>query len=269
MRCYIERVMTDRDLGDDLKNDLPDAAMRRRMSPILRKSVATAVRCMGGVSCIIDLDAIITTTGWGCLEDSEKFIKNLVINGEQLLNPTPFIQSTFNTVGAQVALLGKNHCYNMTYVHRVHGFESALLDAMFQIKDCEAKRVLVGAFEERTPTQYRIMERMRLPQLNQKWDGAFFFYLTDTPSENTVAEIICLDFPTKSLTMEECQRMYCPNKEHVLILHEKSDDQGLFATWMADRLKKAVDKITLGYKQIVMYTEYDGASPSVIVIRSL
>lgn len=42
----------------------------------------------------------------------------LMDNREQMLNPTAFIQSTFNTVGAQLALLLKIHAYNVTYVHR-------------------------------------------------------------------------------------------------------------------------------------------------------
>ena len=41
----------------------------------------------------------------------------LMDNREQMRNPTAFIQSTFNTVGAQLALLLKIHAYNVTYVH--------------------------------------------------------------------------------------------------------------------------------------------------------
>lgn len=53
------------------------------------------------------VDAIITATGLGCLADTEKFMNALMDNREQMLNPTAFIQSTFNTVGAQLALLLK------------------------------------------------------------------------------------------------------------------------------------------------------------------
>lgn len=50
------------------------------------------------------VDAIITGTGLGCIEDSEKFLKSILDNKEEFLTPTSFIQSTHNTVGAQIAL---------------------------------------------------------------------------------------------------------------------------------------------------------------------
>ena len=50
-------------------------------------------------------DAIITGTGLGCLEDTEKFLTAMVTNKEEFLTPTSFIQSTHNTVSAQIALL--------------------------------------------------------------------------------------------------------------------------------------------------------------------
>ena len=59
----------------------------------------------------------------------------LMDNREQMLNPTAFIQSTFNTVGAQLALLLKIHAYNVTYVHRGLSFESALIDGIISIAE--------------------------------------------------------------------------------------------------------------------------------------
>ena len=135
MRCYINRVITAEEVSSDIKLLIPDAGVRRRMSRMIKSAVTTAVECMGAVEEIDSLDAIITATGWGCLADSERFLRNIIVDKEQLLNPTPFIQSTFNTVGGQIALLRHNHCYNVTYVNRSHSFEDALLDAMMRIAE--------------------------------------------------------------------------------------------------------------------------------------
>ena len=104
MKCYISNFRSDKEIYNDIKLLIPDATMRRRMSNVLKRSVATAVECMNGIDNIALLDAIITSSSLGLLADSEKFLKNVVDNEEVLINPTPFIQSTFNTVGAQIAL---------------------------------------------------------------------------------------------------------------------------------------------------------------------
>ena len=157
MKCYINNVVTNQQVTTDIKLLIPDAGLRRRMSRVIKSAVTTAVECIGGVEKIDDMDAIITATGWGCLADSERFLRNLIEDKEQMLNPTPFIQSTFNTVGGQIALLRHNHCYNVTYVNRGHSFEDAVLDAIMRIEDEESNNILIGAFDEQTPSQQRLI----------------------------------------------------------------------------------------------------------------
>ncbi len=105
-------------------------------------------------------DAIITGTGLGCVEDTEKFLTSMIKNNEEFLTPTSFIQSTHNTVAGQIALLLKCHSYNFTYVHRGISFETALIDAITQIKTGEFGNVLVGGFDEITQHSFAIMNRM-------------------------------------------------------------------------------------------------------------
>jgi hypothetical protein len=136
-----------------------DIALRRRMSRIIKMGVAAAVKCLQE-SKVDQPDAIITATGLGCLTDTEVFMNSILENNESLTSPTAFIQSTFNTIGAQIALMLKNHNYNFTYVHRGFSFESALLDAMMQIDNHEATNILVGGIDELTNTSYSIMQRM-------------------------------------------------------------------------------------------------------------
>lgn len=93
-------------------------------------------------------DAIITGTGMGCLQDSEKFLKAIIDNQEQFLTPTSFIQSTHNTVGAQIALNLQCKGYNFTYVNGAISLESALLDALLQIETGEAGTILAGGVDE-------------------------------------------------------------------------------------------------------------------------
>ncbi|WP_439556972.1 beta-ketoacyl synthase chain length factor, partial [Dyadobacter sp.] len=105
-----------------------DAALLRRMSKILRMSVACAKDCLAQ-SHIEQPDAIIVGTGLGCLQDTEKFLStSLTVEG--LLPPTSFIQSTHNTMAGQISLSISNHGYNMTHTQNTLSFEHALLDAM-------------------------------------------------------------------------------------------------------------------------------------------
>ncbi len=171
------------------KDYITDAGLRRRMSRIVKMGVAAALNCLKNSS-VENPDAIITATGLGCLADTEKFLNTIVVNNEQLLNPTSFIQSTFNTIGAQIALILKNHNYNFTYVHRGFSFESAILDATMQLADGEVKNVLVGAVDEITPVSFEVMKRMGFWRNGAKMgEGAQFFILSSVPSNKDYAAL--------------------------------------------------------------------------------
>ena len=133
MAYYINSAASSDTLTRDIKELIPVPELRRRMSPVLRTGVATGMEALASLPPGVQVSAIITATRLGCLADSEKFLRNVVVDDGGLLNPTPFIQSTFNTVGAQIALLTRNHCYNMTYVHGEESFTGALVDATIRI----------------------------------------------------------------------------------------------------------------------------------------
>lgn len=139
--------------------DIIDAKLMRRMSKIVRIGAATALNCLqkAGVS---NVDAIVTGTAYGCMEDSENFLKNIVLQDEQMLSPTAFIQSTHNTVAAQIALLLKCHNYNNTYVHRGFSFEHALTDAMLLLQDDATQKILAGSADELTPLTFSVLKRL-------------------------------------------------------------------------------------------------------------
>lgn len=83
-------------------------AEARRMSKILKRTVCTAITALNE-SDIKQPDAIITGTGMGCMENSEKFLIDLSRFGEQCLKPTLFMQSTHNTISSLTAIILKCH----------------------------------------------------------------------------------------------------------------------------------------------------------------
>lgn len=181
--------------------------MVRRMSRIIKMGVAAAKICLHDADCTMP-DAIITGTGLGCIEDTEKFLSSMILNKEEFLTPTSFIQSTHNTVSAQIALLLKCHNYNFTYVHRGISFESALIDGMTRINSGQANDILLGGADELTSNSFTIMQRLgfwkrkpvnNLQLLEDKTrgtiagEGAAFFMISDKQREKGYAEIKDVD----------------------------------------------------------------------------
>lgn len=186
----------------DYKNFI-DPKMIRRMSRIIKMGVAAASECLQEAN-IQTPDAIITGTAYGCLEDTGVFLTKMVEQKEEMLTPTAFIQSTHNTVGAQVALMLHCHNYNNTFVHRGFSFESALLDAMMLVNENYATNILVGSVDEITNISHTIINRMglykqhaasnfELISANTKGtiagEGAAFFLLSSEESENNYAQL--------------------------------------------------------------------------------
>lgn len=141
----------------DYKEFIPPN-MIRRASHVLKMGIGAGLMCLKKNE-NIQPDAILVGTAMGCFEDTDKFLRSIDENQERTLTPTSFIQSTHNTVAGQIALLTKNHCYNLTYVHQNLSFEFALLDACLLLKEEEAKTVLVGAVDELIPPLVELFDR--------------------------------------------------------------------------------------------------------------
>lgn len=176
----------------DYKEFIQDPGLRRRMSRVIRMSVASAIMALKDAG-VESIDAIVTGTGWGCLADTEKFLISIIQNEERLLNPSSFIQSTSNTVGAQIALMRGDKHYNNTYVHGSSSFESALLDASLLTSE-GSKCVLVGGFDELTPTKKLLLGRMGMWRHHKSGEGAAFFVLSPSPGINRKGVITSLEF---------------------------------------------------------------------------
>lgn len=186
----------------DYKTRIPNANMRRRMSRMVRMGVAAGLETLEGSG--EPIDAILTSTGYGCLTDTENFMLSMLDTDESQPSPSSFIQSTFNTIGAQIAILTGNHQYNNTYVHRGFSFESALLDAMMLIREGDARRVLAGAADEMTPTLNALLGRMGKWRTYAPGEGAAFFLLSASePEQEKPVAVLDLEMITGDYTREQ------------------------------------------------------------------
>ena len=182
---------------------LIDVKLIRRMSRIIRMGLAAAMECLQEAG-VAKPDAIITGTAYGCMEDTGLFLTKMVEYKEELLTPTAFIQSTHNTIGAQIGLMLQCNNYNNAFVHRGFSFESALLDGMMLLNEKEAANVLVGAIDEITNISHAVLNRMGLYKQGQvsngelfktkskgtiAGEGAAFFLLTNEPSATDYAKL--------------------------------------------------------------------------------
>jgi len=122
----------------------------RRMGKLLKRALATSLSALqeGGIE---NPDAIITGTGFGSIENTELFLDALVREGEQLLKPTQFMQSTHNTASSLIGIHTKCHGYNSTYSQKGLSFDSALYDAWMQFRIGRIKSALVGSHDEMSP----------------------------------------------------------------------------------------------------------------------
>jgi 3-oxoacyl-[acyl-carrier-protein] synthase II len=169
----------------------------RRMPRILKMGLATSQLCTnlaGGIS----PDGIIVGTGLGCLDNLEKFMMEVLDNNEHVTSVLPFINATHNSVAAQIAMLLKNHNYNVTYCHRGFSFESALQDALMLLAEEKANNVLVGGIDECTNDFMHLHNYLgywkeplnNLDLLSQKstgtiaGEGSAFFMLSGEPGNS-------------------------------------------------------------------------------------
>ncbi len=166
----------------DYKEVITDANSRRRMGRLLKMAVWCGLKSLDGVPSE-RVAGIITSTGAGFMKDTISFGSSIFDREETLLNPSPFMQSTFNTASGYIALIRKIHAYNTTYVQRADGFAASLVDAAMLLDDAgEGIVALVGAFDEVTPEVDVIRQRLGLYRVGDGFlplgEGAAAFLLS-------------------------------------------------------------------------------------------
>ncbi len=260
----------------------------RRMSNILRMSVACALDCANKTD--ENIDAIIVGTGLGCLTDTAKFLNNF-INLEGLVPPTAFIQSTHNTIAGQVSLTLKNNGYNMTHTQNNVSFEVALEDAMICL-DNGMQNVLLGAGDEFIPFLDEIVDSLELGKLNLT-SGATFLVLSKTKNKNTLAKIsasktiykggledgLLTEFLTENkVNSNAIDLVYysSPFSEKTVELKQFSEEislnkyVGVYPTNSALGLHLAVDKIQTGKaSKVLIYNNLTKSNLGLMLIESI
>lgn len=131
----------------------------RRMSKIIKRAIITAEAALKESKLEIP-DAIISGTGLGCVEETEKFLDAMIKNEERFSQPAFFIQSTHNTISSQIAIKLGCKGYNNTYIHRGVSFENGLMDALLQLNKNSIQSVLVTGNDEMTPNYHILLDRL-------------------------------------------------------------------------------------------------------------
>lgn len=181
----------------------------RRMSKAVKMGIICAMEALQQID-RSELDGILVGSGKGCLIDSDKFLQSIVVQQEEFLSPTAFIQSTHNTVAGQIALLIKNTGYNMTYSQGRVSFESTVFDAYLQLVLNERKTLLVGAVDELSDISIDISESITnttdqpITTGIPRTEGAGFFIFSNQKDQHTLGELVdmVIYHPTEELRPE-------------------------------------------------------------------
>ena len=182
-----------------------DPKASRRMGRLLKYGTSAGLQALRDAA-IASPDAISTGTGFGLLDDSGKFLRNVTEAEEGIVSPTAFIQSTHNTVSSNIALSVGCYGHNNTFVHKGFSFESALIDAQMLMGETPAmQNILAGAYDENTDYSFTIMQRLKLIRSRAvnnlellsapgsgtiAGEGAAFFLLSRSRTEHTYAKLL-------------------------------------------------------------------------------
>lgn len=119
--------------------------MLRRMGTAIRLGVGSALPLIKNSP---PLDGIIIGTAKGGMEDSVKFLNQIVQYEEGVLTPGNFVQSTTNAIAGQLGLFSKNKGYNITHTQRGLAFENAAIDAGMRLSEFPRHRYLLEGVDE-------------------------------------------------------------------------------------------------------------------------
>lgn len=205
-----------RSVDPDFKTYIPPLEARR-MGKILKRAIVTSMSALENSGCE-KVDAIITGTGLGCIENTEFFLDALSRDGEQLLKPTYFMQSTHNTISSLVGIKMKCNGYNITYAHKELSFESAMYDAWLQFRLRMIDSALVGGHDEMTPSYFKLLEK-----------AGYLGQQSELAVETAVSFVIGSKPKDKHLCrFGGIRMMYCPDKEEIARqLHELLDSANI------------------------------------------
>lgn len=215
----------------------------RRMSKAVRMGIGASTIALKKAG-LENSDAISVGTAMGCLSDTEVFLKKMIAQEEQMLTPTAFIQSTHNTVAGQIALHTKCNGHNMTYVHRGHSFEHAMINTELYLNDNPTEKVLTGGLDELTDGSISALQRggvYTVKELTKEavtmevnvgavaGEGATFFVVTRKPlleKAVCVKDLYCFSTKDTEIALDKVKGFAsCHSKDADLVMLGNSGDK--------------------------------------------
>jgi 3-oxoacyl-[acyl-carrier-protein] synthase II len=261
-------------------------ALLRRMSRVIKMGVTTGLMALKNAQCSMP-SAMIAGTGYGCLEDTNTFLTKLIRQQEEGLNPTPFIQSTHNTISAQLALMLKCYGYNQTYSQQGYSFEQTLVDADLQLRQKPQYKILVTGVDESTVASESILGKLDCFQSFSRGEGATSFVVSGEETENTFCKITKLVMmPTvkkNRLSKEDLLLSIDGNIDLILTPYETSlegwdksrvyyygNSVGEFPTRSGFSLALAASfiKDNKSFQRVVIHNSFTGRDHSLVVVES-
>jgi 3-oxoacyl-[acyl-carrier-protein] synthase-1 len=227
----------------------------RRISRILKLGLGAAQICLNNGGDIRP-DAIVVGTGLACVNELETFLQSVLNENEQSLSPIPFINSSHNTVAAQISRMLKTQSYNNTYCHRGSSFESALVDALMLINGREAGHVLLGGIDE--ISEHYLTLLAGIGETVMTGEGAGFFLLGKTSNPRTYACITAAKtfYYPKSAPLPEqeiCafldENRLSPDSIDTLVLglNGNPDDDRIYRHWAKNVFPSASQLVSYKY----------------------
>ena len=156
-------ITSDDELAEIRKYVKPIAA--RSMGKLMKSSLLSSLKALKQARVEMP-DAVITGTAYGCLENTERLLRQIDAEDEESISPTYFMQSTHNTIGSNIAIKLGCHGYNSTYSQRGDSLEWTIKDAELLIRSGKCRTVLVGCHDESTPTLKSMLDRIGVPYFN-------------------------------------------------------------------------------------------------------
>ncbi len=190
-KIYVKAKCTHRpaDGPADISEFVPKLEARR-MCRLLKSAIYTSMTALRDAG-ITTPDGIITATEYGMLDNSEKFLSQMCREGEELLKPTLFMQSTHNTIGGTLAIRMKCHGYNITHSNGPQSLADAILDARLQLELGRVQNILVGYHNELTPC-FADMERRLYNRISEPGETSIVLVLSTDP-EGAICDLDDLD----------------------------------------------------------------------------
>tara|TARA_Y100000589_G_scaffold59097_1_gene49632 strand:+ start:50637 stop:51683 length:1047 start_codon:yes stop_codon:yes gene_type:complete len=211
----------------------------RRMGKAVRIGIGTGTPLINKNS---ELDGIIIGTANGGLEDCIRFLNQIIEYNEGTLTPTNFVQSTPNAIAGQLALIGKNRGYNITYTNGGTSFENAILDGILLFNEGNNKKLLIGGIEEISEYNYNIDSLSNKFKKERIKDSKLL--------ESNTPGTICGEGAALFVVENESNNYYAQIKDVAQITYPSIEDLRECLTEMLERnnLKSTdIDSIMLGY----------------------